>query len=212
VPAIRAKRHLEHRLASRSAESWILRFPPFMESWFALVGSSLPLRGEQHATIGRPSPFLRRFRAVTGSLVEDRGLMLVPGPPTHRHAFISVHDAARACVAAAVQDGPPPAAPLEVGGPEILSWRDVAALFAEVLHRRVRVVATPPPVYAAVSRVLEPVAPVPSRTMALNFSLGRSESPYAVPGGGLVDPATMLTAEEFLRRKAALSPDLIPVP
>ena len=48
--------------------------------------------------------------------------------------------------------------------------------------------------------------------MALNFFMARSESPYAVPGGGLVDPATMVTAEEFLRRKAALSPDLIPVP
>jgi uncharacterized protein YbjT (DUF2867 family) len=212
VPPMRAKRHLEDQLAAGLAESWILRFPPFMESWFALVGSSLPLRGEPNATVGRPSPFLRRFRAMTGSLVEDRGLMLVPGPPTHRHAFISVHDAARACVAAAVQDGPAPTAPVDVGGPEVLSWRDVAALFAEVLHRRVRVVATPPVVYAAVARALASVAPVPSRTMAMNCYLGRSESPYAVPGGGLVDPAAMLTAEEFLRRKAALSPDLIPVP
>ena len=66
MPTMRAKRHLEEQLSRGSAESWILRLPPFMEAWFALVGSSLPLRGEPNATLGRPSPFLRRFRALTG--------------------------------------------------------------------------------------------------------------------------------------------------
>ena len=28
-------------------DSVVLRFPPFMEVWLALVGSSLPLRGER---------------------------------------------------------------------------------------------------------------------------------------------------------------------
>jgi uncharacterized protein YbjT (DUF2867 family) len=211
VPTLRAKRHLEEQLSRGAAASRILRLPPFMEAWFALVGSSLPLRGEPNATLGRPSPFLRRFRALTGSLVEDHGLMLVGGSPTSRHAFISVHDAARACVAAAVSDAPAPAAPLDVGGPQILSWREVADLYAEVLGRPVRVLATPAPVYAAAARLLAPIAPVPARTMALNFFIARSESPIP-PGGGLVDPATMVTAEEFLRRKAAMSPELARVP
>lgn len=211
VPPMRAKRQLEDQLSGGSGAHWILRLPPFMETWFALVGSSLPLRGEPNATIGRPSPFLRRFRTVTGSLVEDRGLMLVPGPPSHRHAFISVHDAARACVSAALHDGPAPAAPLEVGGPEILSWREVADLCAEVLGRRVRVIATPPGVYATAARLLAPVATVPSRTMAMNLYMACSESAYPDPGGGLIDPATMLTAETFLRQKAAMGPELIRV-
>ncbi len=193
VPPMQAKRHLEDQL-SRGSASWILRLPPFMEAWFALVGSSLPLRGEPNATISRPSPFLRRFRALTSSLVEDHGVMLVPGQPTHRHAFISVHDAAR-----------------EVGGPEILSWRQVADLFAEVLGRRVRVMTTPAAVYAAAARLLAPVAPVPSRVMALNCYIASTESPYG-GGGGLIDPATMVTAEAFLRQKAAMSPALTRVP
>ena len=58
-----AKRDLEKKLLRKASASWVLRLPPFMESWFALVGSSLPLRGEPNATIGRPSPFLRRFRS-----------------------------------------------------------------------------------------------------------------------------------------------------
>lgn len=69
VAPMRAKRDLEDQLLGL-AGGWVLRLPPFMEVWFALVGSSLPLRGEPHATIARPSPFLRRFRSVTGSLVD----------------------------------------------------------------------------------------------------------------------------------------------
>jgi uncharacterized protein YbjT (DUF2867 family) len=105
VPMARARREVERRLAAASLESWVFRVPLFMESWLALVGSSSPLRGEPHATIGRPSPFLRRFRSLTGSLVEDRGRMLVPGPASARHTFIAVADAARACVASTQQAG-----------------------------------------------------------------------------------------------------------
>jgi uncharacterized protein YbjT (DUF2867 family) len=212
VPPMLAKRKLEDQLVRGPAVSWVLRLPPFMEAWFALAGSSLPLRGEPNATVGRPSPFLRRFRSVTGSLVEDRGLMLVPGPPSNRHAFISVRDAARACVEAALRGAPSPAAPLEVGGPEILSWQQVADLYSEVLRRPVRVLSTPAPVYRTAARLLAPIAPVPSQTMAMNLYMAGTESAYSSAGGGLIDPATMTTAAEFLKGKAAMPARAIAVP
>lgn len=212
VPPMQAKRTIEDPLLQGSVEGWVLRLPPFMESWFALVGSSLPLRGEPYATIGRPSPFLRRFRTVTGSLVEDRGIMLIPGPAGHRHAFISVEDAARACVEAALSGRPSPSAPVEVAGPEVLSWAQVADLFSEVLGRRVRVLSTPAPVYATAAKLLAPVAAVPSRTMAMNLFMAVAESAWSEPGGGLLDPATMTTARDFLRAKAALDRRLEAVP
>jgi uncharacterized protein YbjT (DUF2867 family) len=212
VAPMLAKRKLEDSIAQAPVQGWVLRMPPFMESWFALVGSSLALRGEPRATIGRPSPFLRRFRAVTGSLVEDHGIMLVPGPASHRHAFLSVTDAGRACVEAATGDRPAPSGPVEVAGPEELSWNDVADLFGEVLGRRVRVLTTPGVVYAAASRMLAPVAAVPSRTMALNLFMASAEFAGSAPGGGLLDPGTLVTAREFLRAKAALGRQLEQVP
>src|SRR4051794_15912005 len=212
VPPMRAKRAMEESIAQGPAQGWVLRMPPFMETWFALVGSSLALRGEPRATIGRPSPFLRRFRALTGSLVEDRGIMLVPGPASHRHAFLSVKDAARACVEAALVDRPAPQEPVEVAGPDELSWEDVADLFGEVLGRRVRVLTTPAPVYAGVSRLLAPVAAVPSRTMSLNRFMASADFAGFAPGGGLLDPDTLMTAREFLRTKAALGRQLEEVP
>jgi len=66
VPLEAGKRKLERRVTTSSMEHVILRLPPLMEVWLALVGSSLPLRGEAHATVGRPSPFLRSFRKMSG--------------------------------------------------------------------------------------------------------------------------------------------------
>lgn len=211
VPLTRARREEERRLAAAPVESWVLRFPPFMEVWLALVGSSLPARGESHATVGRPSPFLCRFRSFSGSLVEDKGRMLVPGPATARHAFIAVADAARACVEATQRAGAAPA-PLEVAGPEVLSWDDIAATYARVLGRPVKVSTTPAAVYGAAAALLRPFGGAPWRTMALNRYAASHESPWAVPGGGLVDPGSLMTVEDFLRGKLALDPALPDVP
>lgn len=206
VPFARSRRELERQVLASALDAWVLRFPPFMEAWLALVGSSLPLRGEPHATIGRPSPFLRRFRRGTGRLVEDRGVMLVPGPAAQVHAFIAVADAARACVEAALSEEAGPGT-VEVAGPEVLSWDDVAEVFGRLLDRRVRVLTTPEQVFGVAARALAPVAEVPSRTMALNRYLAASGTPWTGAGGGLVDPASMTRVEDFLRAKAAL-PDV----
>jgi uncharacterized protein YbjT (DUF2867 family) len=207
VPFAARRRRLEARVTGTAPESRVVRMPPFMECWLALVGSSLPLRGEPYATIGRPSPFLRRFRGLTGSVVEDRGLMLVPGSPAARHAFLSVRDAARICVEAAVRPGGG-SQTIDAAGPEVLSWRQVAGIFERVLGRRVRIMSTPAAVYGVLARVMGPVADVPSRTMALNRYLAMGETPWTSAGGGLVDPASLTTVESFLRAKAALPTQL----
>ena len=209
VPIAAARRLLEQRVMAAVPGSVVLRFPPFMEVWLALVGSSLPLRGEPFATIGRPSPFLRTFRRATGSTVEKRGLMLVPGPTSNRQAFIAVDDVAAAC-AVAVGDEDLAGRTLDVGRPEVLTWVEVADVFSRVLGRRVRPVSTPTAVFAAAAAVLRPFAQVPSATMALNRYMGSSESVWTPGGGGVLDPAAMTTVEQFLRRKAAL-PAALPV-
>ena len=203
IPLAAERRRLEEHVRSAVPGSVILRLPPFMEVWLALVGSSLPLRGETHATIGRPSPFLRTFRRATGSVVEDHGVMLVPGPTTHRQAFIAVPDVAAACTAAVDSDAVA-GRTIDVGGPQVLTWVEVADIFSRVLGRRVRVVSTPTVVFAAAATLLRRFAPVASQTMALNRYLGASETTWSPGGGGLVAPSTMTTVEEFLRRKASL--------
>ena len=205
VPIVAERRRLEEHVLEAVPASVVLRFPPFMEVWLALVGSEVPLRGEPHATLGRPSPFLRTFRKLTSTMVERRGLMLVPGPTSHRQAFIAIADAATACVRAVERDDVAGRV-LEVGGPTVLSWKDVARVYTDVLGRPVRAVSAPAAVFAGLSALLRRFAEVPSRTMALNRLVGSSESAGYEPGGGLVSPAEMTTVEDFLRAKAALPP------
>jgi uncharacterized protein YbjT (DUF2867 family) len=210
VPLGRSKRELERLLRDGPMQEVVLRFPPFMEVWLALVGSSVPVRAESHATVNRPSPFMRQFRTATGRLVEERGVMLVPGSPRLRNAFIAVPDAARACAEAVERQDV--TGVVDVGGPEVLSWQDVAAVYADVLGRRVRILSTPGPVYAALSAATRRVAPVPSAVFALNRLVATLETPWSPGGGGLVDPSTMTTVRELLETKAALPAEVVPVP
>jgi uncharacterized protein YbjT (DUF2867 family) len=147
---------------------------------------------------------MRSFRKMTSTLVEGRGLMLVSGSPDNRNAFIAVDDVARAC-AEALEHGEP-GRTYEVGGPEALSWRQVAERYGEVLGRKVRIVSTPAPVFAAMQTVLSPVAPVPASVMGLNRMMALTESVWTA-GGGLLDPTSMTTVREFLEAKAALPAD-----
>jgi len=207
-PMVVARRRLEQHVLERVPESVIPRFPPFMEVWIALVGSSIPLRGEKFATLGRPSPFLRLYRKGTATVVEDRGLMLVPGSPDIRNAFIAIDDVADVCVRAVEDPAALGGRIVDVAGPEVLTWRDVAATYQQVLGRPVRILSTPAPVYAAAAAALRPFATVASNTMALNHFIATTETNWPNAGGGILDPREMTTLREFLTAKAALPAEL----
>jgi uncharacterized protein YbjT (DUF2867 family) len=205
VPVARSKRRTEQLLRA-SGLSWLsLRMPPFSEVWLALVGSEIPLRGEERTTLTRAYPTMRRFRRVTGHTIERRGVMVVPGPRSARQAFLSVHDAAAGLAGAVRADTGE--GPVDLGGPESLSWTDVADIYARVLGRRVRVVGQPAGVFAVGQRALAPFAPALAGVMGLNRLIATSETDWDT-----ADTAARLglpkrrTVEEILRAKAALPP------
>ena len=205
VPVARTKRHTEQLLAA-SGLSWLsLRMPPFSEVWLALVGSELPLRGEDRSTLGRAYPTLRRFRRVTGRTVERRGVMVVPGPASARQAFLSVHDAAAGLAAAVRPDTG--SGPVDLGGPEVLTWTDVARIYERVLDRRVRVVSQPVAAFAVAQRLFTPVAPSLAGVMALNRLIATSETDWDTSDtAARLGLGTLRTVEEILREKATLPP------
>jgi uncharacterized protein YbjT (DUF2867 family) len=205
VPVAATKRRIE-RLLGESGLSWLsLRTPPFTEVWLALVGSELPLRGEERNTLGRDYPTLRRFRRVTGRTVERHGVMVVPGPATARQAFLSVHDAA-AALAAATDEGTGEG-PVDLGGPEVLSWTDVARIYERVLDRRVRVVSQPARAFAVLQRLFMPIAPSLAGVMGLNRLIATSETDWdTTDTARRLGLQTRKSVEQILREKAALPP------
>jgi uncharacterized protein YbjT (DUF2867 family) len=206
VPMVRGKRQVERLLATSGMSYASVRMPPFTEVWLSLVGSSIPVRGEPRAIVTRTYPFLRRFRRLTGRTVERHGVMLVPGSPATRNAFLSVHDAAR--VMAALVDDSGISGTVDVGGPEVLTWTDVARIFGEVLGRPVKVRTTPVGVYTVGQRALAGLAPSASNVLGVNRVLGTAETPWdtsEVTRRLGVEP--LRTVEQVLREKAALPAD-----
>jgi hypothetical protein len=80
----------------------------------------------------------------------------------------------------------------------------VAALYAQVLGRPVRVVSTPAAVFRMQQLVMRPFSEAASNIMGLNWMAARS-MPLDDPGTAeLLGLKSLTTAEQFLRAKAAL--------
>jgi uncharacterized protein YbjT (DUF2867 family) len=206
LPMQAHKRVVEAHLAVSGIEYAIVRPSAFMESWLALPGSSIPLRGEPAATLARDFWFTKLYRRITGRTIEDHGWMLVNGGPDRRISFISVRDVARILIAATTHERARDAI-IEVGGPEVLSWREVAELYGQILGREIRIRTGPSRLLHLLAKLYAPFSPAASNILALNVWAGADDlilpsEPAEELGVGPLD-----RVEIFLKTKAAL-PDL----
>ena len=97
-----------------------------MDVAFAMMGSSLPLRGTEAATVLRPFPFARNHYQRNKDSIDVKDITQIPGDGTVRHAFICVDDVAR-FLAAAVARGT--SGTYTLGGPEAPTYLDVVRLY-----------------------------------------------------------------------------------
>jgi uncharacterized protein YbjT (DUF2867 family) len=206
LPMQRHKAIVEDHLRNSGMGYAIVRPSAFMETWLALPGSSIPLRGEPNATLQRDFWFTTVFRRLTGRTIEDRGIMMVNGGPDLRVSFIAIRDVAGILIAATTHERARDAI-LEVGGPEALSWREVAALYAELLGREVRIRTSPAAPMKVMAKLLAPFSLAASNLLALNVTSGSGEAilPSAPAAELGVEP--LLRVETFLKEKAALPAD-----
>jgi uncharacterized protein YbjT (DUF2867 family) len=109
VPLLRAKGRAEAHLRAGGVPWTILRPDAFMESWPAMI-------------VGMPVAAGRPVR--------------LPLPPTRRHSFISAADVA-AYATAMLGRREAMGRSFDLGGPEPLTWADVARIYADVLGRDV---------------------------------------------------------------------------
>jgi uncharacterized protein YbjT (DUF2867 family) len=199
----RDKRAVETALRASGLDFAVVRPGAFMESWLAFPGSELPVRGEPAATVERDFWFLRAFRRASGRTIDDHGVMLVNGGPDRKLSFISVEDVARILVAATTHDRARNAV-LEVGGPEILSWREVAELYSQVLGREVRVRTSPLVPLRVGAKLLRPLSPAAADLLALNVAAAEEDMVPPPDVAEELDIGPMVRVEHFLKQKAAL--------
>ncbi|HEY3203139.1 MAG TPA: NmrA family NAD(P)-binding protein [Thermoanaerobaculia bacterium] len=206
VTTFRVKREIERELQRSGIPSTIFRGSLFMDDWFALMGSSIPLRGAEAHTLRRPFWFSTAFMSLVGHSIERRGLALVPGRGMTRHAFVALGDVAAFLAKAADRDEAGSAI-YDIGGPEVLSWNEVVVIFEKVLGRRIRAVHTPAGVYRVVSALLDPFSPAAANLMAMSWLVAVADSPFSIAETARLFGVTPTSAEQFLREKLALQDD-----
>jgi uncharacterized protein YbjT (DUF2867 family) len=203
LPMQRDKRAVERYLQASGMEYTILRPGAFMEAWLAFAGSDLPTRGEPAATVQRDFWFLRSFRRATHQTIDRHGVMMVNGGPDRKLAFISVEDVARLLIAATTHELARDA-DLLVGGPEVLTWREVADLYAQVLGREVAVRTSPVAPLKVMSKLLAPFSPAASNLLALNVAAAAADMVPPPDVAEALGIGPMVRVETFLKEKAAL--------
>lgn len=203
IPTIRYKREIEQKLRRSAVPYTIVRSAPFMDDYFALIGSDIPLRGARAATLRRSFWFSKHFVNLTGSLIEKFGIAMVPGDPQIRHSFIALDDVAQfligACTAPELRN-----CQISIGGPQALSWSEVAALYERLLGRPVRALHSSPTLNALSSLALRPLSPAAANQMALlwlvgSFSIEVADARERAAALGI----DLTSAEQFLIERIA---------
>ena len=207
VTTFRLKRRIEEKIQGSGLAYSIFRGDFFMDDWFALMGSTIPLRGATAATLKRPFWFAKGFMAVAGASIDRRGIALVPGNGTTRHTPVALDDVAAILSAAAAAPETGENLLENLGGPEILSWHDVVAIFSRVLGKPLKMIHTPAKVYRVAADVLEALSPPAGNLMAMSWASASCDT--AFDGKPLAERfgVRLTSAEEFLRAKAALPPE-----
>ena len=200
APDFEAKRRIEDGLRSEGVGLTVARAAPFMDTWLAQLGSRLPLRGGEQATVERGFWLTRLAGATVQTSIDRFGVAIVPGNGRTRHAFIGTDDVAESLAAVATtrhEFGDE----LLLGGPEALTWRDVVEIFERVLGRRLRTVRQPSAPLRALALLTRRASPAASHLLIAQYLLATVDSAYPPDGARRLLGRDPVSVEAFLRRR-----------
>ena len=202
VPAFNYRRITEERLKKSGLNYTIFQSSLFMDCWFAFIGSTLPARGTESATIKRQFWFLKMFMGLVGNLIEGLNIALVAGSAKTRHAFVTTDNVADFMVNA-INHPKAHNAIIQIGGPEILTWEQVVSTYGNVLGRRIKPLYAPNGVFRVARLLFAPFSEGASDILGLNWLVGY-DTPYNMKETGSTFGVNLTTAEQFLKHKASL--------
>ena len=202
APFLQYKRETERLLAASNMEYVIFRADVFMDVAFTMMGSSIPLRGSEAATVHRTFPFANRHFERIKNNIESKHIAMIPGTGTTRHAFICIDDVAKFLELGALGG---PTGIYETGGPELLTFVDVARLYEKLLGVTLTLKRTPAWIFRVALSLMKPFTPAGANLMCLNYIAASEDSPTG--GAKAIDTfqVEMTSAKAFLRSKIALA-------
>lgn len=152
VPELAGKRAIERRLNGSPIATAVIRNPAFADVWLVMAGAKQAAGDDPHATTRRPYGFMQFWQALTGDFVAKRGILLAPGGASHGAMFVTTRDVAQ-MLAGCVGHAEAHNVTWEAGGPEWVTWGEIAGMFSAKRGKPVRAVPLPKGV-AALSQIL----------------------------------------------------------
>jgi NADH dehydrogenase len=196
----RYKRETEALLIASGLQHVIFRAGVFMDVAFAMMGSTLPLRGSEGTTILRPFRFANRHFERIKDSIEQKHVAFIPGDGTTRHSFICIEDVADFLVAA-VSSG---SGIHTIGGPEALTFLDVVRIYERLLGTQLRVRRTPAAVFRVAASLARPFSSAAANIFCLNY-VAATENSLINPDAAAMFGIELTPAEQFLVRKHSLA-------
>ncbi len=199
VPLAKAKFLTESYLKASGVPYTIYAPEPFMDVHFALMGTTIPLRGERSATVRRPFPFLQRFfEGIKNNLQE--GKLGIAGRPKIYHSYIAIDNVADFILGAVESPGLRNKSFL-LGGPQALSGYEIKALFEKLLGKSLTFKKSPAWMMLSMGWVYSWFNPIVANIFLMNYAMARHST--RVDSNALANRLgiRLISAEEFLRSK-----------
>ena len=198
-----AKRATEDYLMKSGLNYTIFRPDAFMDIYFAFLGSDLPARGAQNASLNSPFPFMQKFYNGVKNNIALKGEAGIIGDGNIRQTFICIDDVAEFHVRA-MELPKTKNRIFDLGGPEALSARDLVEIYREIAGKTLKVKSTPAFVFNIMGHLLKPFNPAAANIMALNYAGTRIGSVLDTSETAALFGVQLTSARDFLKSKAAL--------
>lgn len=153
-------------------------------------------------TILRPAAFMEHHvHQLNGKLVLDKGFTVIFGPGRKRRNFVSVRDVVPFALMA-LQGDNLLGRTLDIGGPDNLSNREVAAMYTRRSHQG-RIFHSPPSVARLAARVLRPFHDGAARVLDIAAAADDDDWPETFDASALLAefPRPMTTVEHFVEER-----------
>ncbi|MBB4133356.1 NmrA family NAD(P)-binding protein [Xanthomonas sp. 3075] len=208
VPTLRFKAETEERIRSSGLCYTTFRCAPFMDDYFALMGSEIPLRGELSATLKRASGITRIARIAIGRSIDRWGIALVPGSPQSKHAFVAVEDVAGLMVASLIESDTFNRT-IEVSGPRAVSWREICGIYESIRGAPVVALSLPAWLLRQTAKAIASLMPVEANQIGLLRVLASEQSGVQRLPSALAGKCRHLDPEAYLREKSKIRPQVV---
>lgn len=156
VPELSGKRTIEQQLINSSMQSIIVRNPAFMDVWLVMCGFKEAENKSEHATTKRNYGFMNVWKGLVGNFASKWGLFITPGNSAMGSPLISTNDVAEILVGAAIYSGNDNLI-IESGGPEWLTWNEVAKRISiKIGKKKLRTISFPSWISALLQKLVTP--------------------------------------------------------